>query len=256
MTSPSIIFDEHKYALKLLDNGFSKFMKYNDLFILAKYYRFMGFKTTQVRRYLQDFCEKFYPDYNDVIFGNKLDFATKKSEKFELRIPSEVFITLSEMEKIRSVKNYRLEKILFVMLMISRNNKIFRGNISEFYFVNENMSTIFALAKVYSTKKERNEIKHELYKLGFIEAIPANAKFDSNGKDNFRLFYADDKSEVDFTITDLDNMVLFYKPVCEVCGKEIEKKNNRHKMCSDCWKEKHRILNMENMRKSRKDVYV
>jgi len=27
----------------------------------------------------------------------------------------------------------------------------------------------------------------------------------------------------------------YYKPHCESCGIEIEKRNNRHTMCVDCW---------------------
>jgi len=232
----SIIFNEYEYAKEKLETGFKKFICWNDLLILAKYFRYEGYDSSEIRQKLMNLSIAYESNYNDINSGDRLDRAVKKSEKQSLKFPSEVYITENEIEKIRSIKNYKYEKILFVMLVVSRNNKMSYKNNGELYFINENFSYILSLAKVYATKNEGDFIKHYLYSEGMIEAMYPNNKYFFYGRDNFKLLYADANSPVKFIIKDLDNMLFYYKPVCEICGKEMEIRKRR-KTCDSCYQE-------------------
>lgn len=249
----SLIFNELEYAMSLLENGFSSFMKWEDLFILAKYFRSLGMNDYQVLDNLESFCIKYNPQFNKIIYGDKLDSVIKKSEKQELRISSGVFITEKEIDFLREIKNYKIEKILFIMLIIAKNSKIVNKSDNENYYINLKFSTIVSMAKVYINKEERNDIKHYLFINEFIKNIPPNYYNTRNNLENFGLNFIFDNSGSKIFVppNSMSCAISFYKPICQNCGKEIKRYSEKNKLCNDCWQEKRKNDIKNNVRKYR-----
>ena len=250
----TLIIDEYSYALHLLEYGFSGYMKWQDLLILAKYYRHLGESTQSISKKLVEYSQKFNSEYNDIVFSDKIESAVRTSKKQNLRIPQPVFITQNELDSMRIVNNYRYEKILFVMLVLSRNNKMFNNNLGGDYYINQKFSTILSLAKVYMRKEERNKLKNSFFVLGLIDA-PSPIKIPKDKRDNFKLLFADENSEKILWVKDLNNIVDFYFPYCQSCGKQIDRKSNRQKFCDECWMERNKEL-QRNWIKSKRNIDV
>jgi hypothetical protein len=96
-------------------------------------------------------------------------------------------------------------------------------------------------------------MKHELKEKDFIEAVLPTDKRKSTNREKFLLKYVRKDSEKAIFILDPENILSYYKPVCEVCGKEMERTGKTQKMCKECWKEKFKELNKINNRNYRKN---
>jgi hypothetical protein len=182
--------------------------------------------------------------------GGKIDNAIKKSEKQPLKILPDVFITEKEIEKIHSIKYYKYEKILFVMLVLSRANKIAYKSSSSRYYTNQKFSDILKLAKVYVNKAESNKIKHELHKLGMITTPEMNRMSEYNKGEIQELLYADEKSSPAVVVTNLEDIISFYPQICILCGNIVEQKIRRKsELCNNCYQSKRAKLKRENAKK-------
>lgn len=250
----STIFYEKERAEWLLENGFSSFMSYSDLLILAKYFKHMGKNRTQIRKSLLAFCVKYNPDFNDVLSRKKIDSVINKAQKYGLRLKFDVPITKKEMASIKAIGDYKKEKILFVMLVISKYFRLNPTNLKEKlpskydenFYVNEKLTDIVKMAGINITKAERQRIIHELKMTGLIDATL---------KGSYKIEFVDSTSKPSFFVTDMNNIVSFYPFLCQKCGKIIEKKK-RHNLCDGCYslarKEKENARLREHMREVRK----
>jgi len=247
------IFDELVYAEKLLTSGFVKFMSHKDLEILAKFYFFKQLDEEQTRKKLNEFCYKYNSEYNEVIFGKSIDDAIKKAKKDKLHIPDNIIITKSEIQRIKLMRNYRIEKLLFVVLVCAKYHK----QVSEKWhkkkdpdyqsdkvFVNPILSPYLSLSKVYANRKEQDIIKNDIMEKGYIVSTTKN----KNPDGWLEILYADNDylpENVFAEISSRDNIIDFYPPyfICLGCGKEIDKDHNSRKYCQQCMdeKEKQRI---------------
>jgi hypothetical protein len=256
------IFDELSYAENLLKNGFVNFMSMRDLKILSKYYFYIGHSDKQLVIDLQDFCKKFNPQYNEILAEEIIEKSIKYAKGEELKFPISIEVTKGEIEKIKSINNYKYEKILFCMLFVAKYNrkiseinnpdKIFEGR----YYVNGTLSFVLSLARVYENKISQDKIKKYLKDLGYMVSNTNSG----NALGGFELFYLDkewNEDDVEFIITDLNNVVLAYPIYCSTCGKKLEKKSRKHDRCKECQKNKEyeaekerRMIYMRNKRKS------
>jgi hypothetical protein len=160
-----------------------------------------------------------------------------KSKRNKLRIPVNILITKNEIEIIKGLKNYRYEKILFTMLVLAKyfkftntsveKKKSHSENINK-YFLNKKFNSILKYA--HTSQKKNENIKHYLIENKLIEQT-------YNGK-AFKILFTDmnDCSEEVICITDIDNLIDFYPPYCEDCGKILEKKY-KHNKCLSCYQE-------------------
>ena len=233
------VFNEKIYAENLLKDGFTDYLIWKDLLILSKYFRYNGQKRAEIKKSIIEFYKKF-SIYNETIAGAKIDNAVKKSEKYILRISPDISITKSEVEKIRLLKNYKLEKICFVMLVMSRSNKIAFNSQSPRYYLNMNFSEILVESKVYVSKTERNKIKHELFKLNMICAPDPNkmSEYNNHGE-MFELLFINEDSLDEIIVTDMNNIILFYPQKCVQCGEEMpDRKKRLREICDKCYEKK------------------
>jgi len=245
----TIIFNELEYAENLLKKGFTDYISWADLKILAKYFRFKGQKTPEIKKSIVDFHKKF-SYYNEQVVGEKIDNAIKKSEKSPLRISTSVIITESEVQKIRALKNYRLEKICFVMIVLSRANKIAYNSSSSRYYLSMNLTEILEISNVRATKSERKELKYILSNGSMVRAPEVNRMAPFNSREMHELIFIEENSGSGINVTDFNNIVSFYPQKCIECGEDMPPQTKRLKeICDKCY-EKHRNEDIKtNMRK-------
>lgn len=241
------ILDELSYAKKLLKSGLTRFMSGKDIRILIKYYRYIGIDEDNLYEEIVKYLNKFYDDYPEPIYQNFLNTIIRTSKKYNLIISEPIPFRKNELEKIRTLKNYKLERLLFTMLILGKYDFITKNKIDEYnnYTLNLKDSTVLRLAKI--SKKKDEDLFRELILSGLVQ-------HKDRGDFDVLLFDRDDDSDILFYVEDINNIWTYYKPYCEVCGVEIEKRNNRHSMCDDCWKKRKKEHTKEAMRKIRQNV--
>ncbi len=249
-----MIFNELEFATNLLKTGFSRDKSISDLFILAKYYRHLGMSKKDVEKELLGFCRRFNPEFNMVTDGWRIDNAVNNSQKYKLRLPIDIAITQNELNIIEQVDNYKYQKILFVMLVCSKNEK-YNGtkikpkkNKSIDFFVNSSFIDVLKIAKVNINKDERNIILHELNVLRLVEATYYGS---------FKIKYVDESSKMVLTIQSNGDMIEEYKKMkkrvkyCIDCNKPFEPNSNRQERCEDCAKKREKEKTREYVRNYR-----
>lgn len=247
----NIIFNEYSLAEELLKNGFRNFMSGRDLGILAKYFKYKNLDEKEIYNKLEDFCIKFFPEYNPVIDDIKILSAISKSKKQELSIPYEMYITEKELNIIRSVNNYKYELCLFVMLVVARYNKI-KHNSSE-YYLNDNVATFLKMVDLYMNKNEKEKMRQFFNNENLV--VPTLPPTIYNKKENYKLLFANEQSDKVIKFTDYSNLKKYYKFICDECGIEMTKKTEKRNLCDDCYNKKRKNIINENAKKYYKDKF-
>jgi len=233
-----MIFNELEYAENLLEKGFKDFISWEDLCILSRYFRYKGQKRSEIKKSIVKFY-KLFSYYNEQIVGGKIDNAIKKSEKSPLRISTSATITESEVQRIRALKNYKLEKICFVMIVLSRANKIAYNSSSSRYYLSMNLSEVLEMANVRATKNERKELKYILSNGSMIRAPEVNRMAPFNSREMHEMIFIDESSGSGITVTDLNDISSFYPQVCIQCGQEMpDRKKRFREICDKCYEKK------------------
>lgn len=242
-----ILFDEISFAENTLKSGFTKYMSTNTLKILAKYYFYLGGNAETVKTDLQNFCKRFDENYNETLWEEKILNAIKYAKKEKIKIPLTVYITKSEIEKIKTIKDYKYEKVLFCLLVYSKYNKQNyeknHNKVVENYFANITTPEILKIAKVFLTRKEQDEMNRYFQLNHFLSY---NITPEEGG---YVIHYADENSDVEIEINEFIDIVKYYPPYCDHCGKPLDGKvkanKKMHKKCSE---EVRRIALLENNR--------
>jgi hypothetical protein len=182
-------------------------------------------------------------NWNETTGDWKIRTAIKETKKHRLRVPIAIPVTKKEIENIKSVKNYELEKFLFVLLVYAKILKYNDTRIKPrkkspslgFLYVSEKIIRLFKEAHLNVRKEMRQKYLQELYSAGYI---------DQTGHGAFVVKYGCDESDMELMISDYNNIVLYYQRLhgekiagCE-CGKLFLKKTQRQSMCPTCWKKK------------------
>lgn len=237
----------------------------------------------EIRNKVDELMNNYYngfvmADWEKVLKSLVNKFTKKGHCKF--RELKGINITLKELKFIKEFEDIETEKLLFVMLVLSKSypydedkNK---DKIRE-YWVNCDSNIIFGLSKFKYKKNisrfEQREyliydISKKLYKTIDIKGkeiesnvIKINKICDSS---SIRILYADnkiDKEGINITIDEntMDTLVLEYlkwrgeKVVkCEECSKMVlVESKNPPKYCKECADEKKKERNRNNMKKAR-----
>jgi hypothetical protein len=188
-------------------------------------------------------CSKIDRNWNETTQGWKIDVAIRESKKRKIRTSIPIPITYDELDIIRKVNDYAMERVLFVLLAYSKilkyNNTLIkprkRPRLLGLFYTNENAATIFSLARVDVSKQKREDMLHVLFQRGYI---------DGTRYGGFLLKYVYENSQTAFLIEDYENIVLYYQrekgervSICQ-CGRLFLKKGNRTSLCLICQKEK------------------
>lgn len=247
------IFDELKEAEWMLENGFRNGFNSFSIGIVAKYYRYIGLEENEIKNKTFEFCKNFTPSYNSILDDPVIISQLKKSKKHTLRIPIDITITENELKIIKDLHNYRYEKFLFTMLVLAKYEKFTNVSnkeiLSKEYYVGQNPTTIYRLS--HTSKKKNEDIKHILHKKDLIAECSDLMKYDDNIRFLLKFTDTNDISKDVITITNINDIIQFYPPYCEICGKDIEKNSNSHRLCKDCYSENKKISKRNYMRKVR-----
>jgi len=252
-----MVFYEEKRAKILLEQGTQSFVTYEDLSILAKYFKYIGKNKTQIEKSLIEFCEKNICNFNEILFRDKIENAINSCDKFGIRLHIDVPITNNELEIIKNCGDYKRQKILFVMLVVA---KYFKYNDTRLtpkknndhdddFYVNIKWLDILKMAKVNVSKLERRDIIYDLEQSELVTIIKRR-----KGGVSFQVNFIDENSEPIIIIDDMDNVISFYYFNCEKCGKPIKDRAKRHDLCEDCFLARKKELTKLRVRKHRKNV--
>jgi hypothetical protein len=232
------IVDEEELYLKILEEGFSRWghPTYRELLVVAKRIRqIKGFGEKNIVGELIAFCEDRNPNFNfdleEAVFGKVARQSIKNSEWDKVSLP--IHISGDEIEKIRTVKNFSYQKILFSTLVSAKGV----GNQMFFSDENEDIRHFIDISgERCSIAEFHKRISHEAYLKNIFEHIKTRSSF-------FRLI-GNPKGDAVITIDTMEKYYnagdVYYDFIggvlnwCSSCGEEFPKTSNNHKRCKTC----------------------
>lgn len=225
--------------------------------LLAKHYFSIGMNKSQAVDSINSFFINYFKGYNSVKWIDTIEnmvYQIHRYNNYSLIDINCVEITESELTTIKNINDEKYEKLAFTFLVYA---KIYNQmNHNDNNWVNEEHKYIFSDAKIMIKKDEQGMMIHKLCEKGLIYSTKIV------DKTNVKVNFVDKNSLVVLKITDFRNFVYEYLKwkgdkieTCERCGLLIIYTNNNKKYCSICakevWKEQHREINREYMRKKR-----
>jgi len=233
-----IILNEKAEAEEILSQPPAKYISFQTLILISKYYFNKGYKTKHVKKLLLEYCNSS-PDFNLVLREKAIGNALKKARLTSLksddyRIP----VTNEEVKKLKVLSHIDYG-IAVYMLVIAKMKKLESvGSRSKrprsfFIFFGYDIKTAYynAMKKTISTKNAY-AMSRRFTKSGLIEPT-------QEGRGH-KILCADLRNTkdiafvVDISKNILDQIVYY----CEQCGSPIEKKSKMHDLCDKCYKEK------------------
>jgi len=231
------IHNEQADCERLLVSGFENKYdpSYYEILLLAKHYRQSGLGKKLIKDKILQFCQDMALEFNVVYYIQDIKSATVSAMKNSTFVSfRDVYIYEDELDKIRQYENFKIQKILFSMLVYAKsfyNKKTFSLS---------SLSNILTSSGTRITKSNFNSYLHELHEY-------VDIKVGRNLRAYFYLLYSSDRDDLDFSIkiTELSDLYrcgeiyldfvggkeLFW---CEDCGVESQRESNRQKKCPKC----------------------
>lgn len=212
-----IIMNEEKYTNYLLKNGFKQpyHKRFKDIFILAKYYKYIGLNEYEIQNKLFEYLNKWDKEFDintsnrdrETIF--KISYSVIK-KNYTFRIFDSINITNNEFNKIQKLKGKQLKSLATIFCVLS---KLYNTN-----NINAVYGDLMDIIKINSSVR-LNILISQLEELGYIEQQQFG-RFDILFLDNNKL-----------------NIEILDFISCDNCGILIKQKNNKNKYCKECSKE-------------------
>lgn len=235
-----IIFNEKEYVENVILKD--KFEINNSivksLSMLAKYYVYERIDKSHIPKLLEDFLIAHGMEYcNNDIYIKK---AMKIAEKYKLIHNKKIYITENDLKFIKGFNNNTIERIAFVMLVMSKFSKhyvkLIPYDIQRYTKQNLNYDDFYKYYKII--RQSKNAI---IYKNAY------KIKHDS-------------QSPIALIIDDYNSMIIEYLKTCktkeyiycECCGVKVKRINNKIKYCRRCAYE----INIEKTIKNRKKFEI
>lgn len=180
-------------------------------------------------------CQRIYPLFFEEKYGDKIKKIHEKviKDNIEFRPHKQTIIYQSDINKIQSLSNEKLQKLYFTMIVLARwyNNEGWIGAKDRI-----GMDFVFQLANVRASRQDKCQMYYSLYDAGYIQYSKKNSSL--NAKVNLE---HDDKIVMTISVyKNLGNQYLDkYKDgwkMCTVCGKMYKIKNWDYssKYCNEC----------------------
>lgn len=229
--------------------------------ILIKYYKYIGLSNSEIKSKL---LSKIHIDgdedgvISDYIY-NTLVLNINVCGEFR---NSDIPITTTELELIHNLDNIKLEKFLFVMLVLC---KVFNNN------VRLSKKEIMRMSKCTESTRDFDNMFDILLNKGYIDVRISKYKIKENNKTGVFYYITDDiinlykEEEIAFYVKNTNDPVLYYLwyynldnvVFCEDCNSPYIKsiKQTRGKdLCPVCRKNYRQDVSKRYMRKMRKNV--
>lgn len=244
----SIILNEKKYVEDILNSKDIGSKPSATLFLLGKYYRkVMGYDVNETFNKLNEFMQKYYPNYNPVLWENIIDDISKKSNKYNIREVDSIGITQLELDTIALLKDKTLEKLVFVMLCHSKLYNLSSANNNN--WINTKLPEIFKTARVnVKFKDDKMFLINKLLNAKVLEFIdedgviinsPLISISKKNTNKNIQLLFIDNNNKPILSVNDFRELGYEYMLYlgenysrCEKCGILFKQnKNKSYKYC-------------------------
>jgi hypothetical protein len=225
-----IIFDEKKYAEKIIKGGFqTKHKHVYELNILSKFYFSQGKDINEVKELVVKFCEKYVDYFNIDEWYKVINKTIEIAEKSKFITGKVVNITEKELKQIQQLEKLNEQKIAFVMLVLYKFYDYKKFEIS--------VEDLFRLCKLTLKSQTKLKLLQSLTSKELIDITMGGKRF---------VKFADKKSESVITIINFEDFIYKYLRYigegkfgdCESCGEIIKLTSSTKKYCKECANEK------------------
>lgn len=242
-----LILNDKEYFNYLMENGFEKNVNSKDLVFLARMFYDEDNNEKKVLNRIVDFCKKWSKDFNYSKWENKIYEILKIVKEKNIKVnEEEICFYKYELDKIKEIEDYKIQKVLFIMLCILKKfnqNYIYLNSTSYI-----KLKDIFYLAKIDIPQKEQNLFLNKMYNIGLLEVdlkplLRCKVSFyDKENCENQDYYnYYNEENKILSFIPNNDMILEYEKHLdskktinCQICGKTITKTNNKVKYCKDC----------------------
>ena len=218
----------------------------------------LGYGSAKAKTELIKFCNENSDNFNVITNSNLVNDVVRIAEKNRFKKVDSVQITVGEIDKIKSIRNFEYQKVLFVLLVFAKalkftftkTNKKASGRVPIGYYVSNGfLPKIKKISGIRASKKNFLFLLHELSNESLIE---------STYFDSIRVLFVQEKGIQAITVDDFDNIVEFYIKYCggelyycSNCDSENKKIGNKKDLCNDCRTEKRKEDIRKNVAKHR-----
>lgn len=225
--------NERKEAEKIIESGDINFDTGAKLSLLARYYASIGKKPKEIKALLKEIMVKRYNNYHPDDWELALQKYVNKAKKYPIVEIDEIPITKNELRTISQIKNKKLEKLAFVLLVLAKfcNTR----NVKNDNWVMVDEYSVFARARITGDTVAQYSC---FYKLAKMDLITYSKKVDNI---NVRVGFIDNDSEIALRVTDLRELgyqYLMYKGEkfikCAECGIVTRATIHNKKYCKNC----------------------
>lgn len=117
-----IIFDEEKYCEDLLkDKSKVYIVKKGDILKLARYFEKQGIEGEEfIRPELKRYILNRVDEYNEVYYGDCIREAIRDLKYKQLRSCNDIHMTKKEVEKLNTIEDIKIRKLLFMMMALAK----------------------------------------------------------------------------------------------------------------------------------------
>ena len=229
----SLIMNERIEAERIIKNGEINFDTGEKLSLLARYYAHIGKKPKEIRLLLEDIMTKHYYNYHPDDWEMSLQKYVNKANKYPIVEIDEIPITKNELQTISQIKDKKLEKLAFVLLVLAKFCNMRNEKNNNWVMVDE--YSVFSRARITGTTIAQYSC---FYKLAKMDLITYSKKVDNI---NVRVGFIDNDSDIVLKVTDLRELgyqYLMYKGEkfikCAECGIVTRATIHNKKYCKSC----------------------
>lgn len=190
-----------------------------------------------------EWLKKHHANFDEVYYSNLISDAIKRAYKKPFYCIENIKITKSELDSISSLDNLRAEKILFVLLCMTKQQAISNGFTNG--LVKYSITDLCKTARISVPADEREYILYNIVQKGFL-GYPKK-----NNTQCLIVNFINDGDEAVLSLDEIDCQELAYVYLawknggkgytkCQRCGRMIKQsKTKPRKYCEECAKESH-----------------
>lgn len=198
----------------------------------------LGYNDQDNYRCAVDWLRRNHDNFDESTYSNLISDAVKRAHKRPFYKIDSIKITKSELEAISSLNDLRAEKVLFVLLCISKQQRV--SNAFTNGLVKYSLSELCKMARISVPTEEREYILYYIIQYGLLD-YPKK-----NNTQCLIVNFVDDSDDVELEIDELDCQELAYVYLnwksngdgydrCELCGKLMKQsKSNPKRFCRTC----------------------
>lgn len=198
----------------------------------------LGYNDQDNYQYAVEWMNRHHGNFDESTYSNLISDAIKKAHKKPFYKIDTIRIAKSELKAISSLNDLRAEKILFVLLCLSKQQSVANGFTNG--LVRYSLPDLCKMAKISVPTEEREYILYSIVQSGLLD-YPKK-----NNTQCLIVNFIDDNGEIELNLDERDCEELAYMYLnwknngngyakCELCGKLMKQsKTNPKRFCKVC----------------------